>query len=151
MKDSQTVSTIRLKSSDCAIDGLGYGFLAGLAMMTALIGFGLLQGYSPVEVLARFAPPLAARGAQSAGLAHLAVSAVYGAIFGLVWPQLAHRRLPGWLAGLVFGSLLLVVARFLQTAMLDEALDLPFLQLLVAHLLYGGSLGWLFGRSRFDK
>jgi hypothetical protein len=146
MRDSRIISRSKPKASETAIDGLGYGFLAGLVMMVVLFGFGLFQGSSPAEVLDRFAPPLAERGTLTAGLAHLAVSAVYGAIFGLLWSQLATRRLPGWLVGLAYGLVLLLVARFLQVSMPDEALNLPFVQLLVAHLVYGGSLGGLFGR-----
>jgi hypothetical protein len=56
--------------------------------------------------------------------------------------------LSGWLFGLVYGLILLLVARFLQASVPNEMLDLPFIQLLLAHLVYGGSLGWLFGRRR---
>jgi ABC-type transport system involved in cytochrome c biogenesis permease subunit len=148
MRNLQPVSRTKPKASEWAIDGLGYGFLAGLVMMAVLMGFGLFQSSSPAEVLDRFAPPLAERGALTAGLAHLAVSAVYGAVFGLLWSQLARRRLSGWLVGLVYGLILLLVARFLQASVPNEMLDLPFIQLLLAHLVYGGSLGWLFGRRR---
>lgn len=150
MKNSQTISRSKPKASESAIDGLGYGFLAGLVMLAGLILFGLIQGNSPAVVLDRFAPPLADRNVMTAVLAHLAVSAVYGAIFGLLWSQLTGWRLPAWLAGLIYGLLLMLVARVLQASMPNEALNLPFVQLLVAHLLYGSSLGWLFGRKRLD-
>ena len=74
-------------------------------------------------------------------LLHLGVSAVYGAIFGLLQP-LVPRRLPGWVAGLAYGLVLFGLAHYvlLPRAQVGMA-ELPTSALLLGHIVYGLVLG----------
>ena len=101
MSDTPLLRQKEFTSGDAAIDGLFGGLLAGVVMAVFLVVAGLAVGDSPGEVLARFAPG----GAQSplGGLiAHLAVSGIYGALFGLGCQLVARRWIrsaPAWPGG----------------------------------------------------
>jgi len=135
---------------DAAVDGLLAGAGAGFVMAAYLWVVGLVQGLPAATVLGRFDPGPAASPLTGA-LVHLAVSGVYGAIFGLGWrlsgslPLL--RRVPVWALGTAYGLLLLGVAWLVilpGTGALVRDVPLPHLAL--AHLLYGATLGILAGR-----
>lgn len=136
---------------DAAIDGLLAGIGAGLAMALLLVVAVALSGDSPVAVMQRF-DPLGSDNLVTGTLAHLAVSAIYGAIFGLLF-LVAIRLRPalsrfGWLAGLVYGLLLYAIARGAFSAGVDSGLaDYSTPVLLLSHALYGLVAGFLVGRK----
>ena len=140
-----------IKASDAVVDGLFRGVLAGLGMGVYLALAGLAYGESPLGVLGRFDP--AAGGQPLVGLlAHLAVSAIYGALFGLLSLLFLRRSsLPGWTPlalGGVYGLLLFAVAWFALLPGVDSPLlGIPPLHFGLGHLLYGLALGWLVWRS----
>jgi hypothetical protein len=134
--------------ADAAVEGLLSGIAAGFAMAASLIGMGMVTGDTPASVLGRFDP--GGRGAPvTGGLAHLAVSGVYGILFGLGWHRV-HRRLsvlPDWVGGLVYGMALLGLAETLLLPGTGSPLgEIPAAQFALAHAVYGLSLGLLSGR-----
>ena len=119
-----------IKASDAVVDGLFRGVLAGLGM-----GVYLAIGQPLVGLLA-----------------HLAVSGIYGALFGLLSLLVLRRAgLPGWTPlalGGVYGLLLFAVAWFALLPGVDSPLlGIPPLHFGLGHLLYGLALGWLVRRS----
>ena len=77
---------------------------------------------------------------------HLAVSGIYGAIFGLLtylMPRRLFVRTPGWLAGLIYSAVLLLVALgILLPGLISPLAELPTLSLALGHVAYGLVLGW---------
>jgi hypothetical protein len=134
---------------DAAVDGLLAGAGAGVLMAAYLLGAGLLGGQDWRAILAQFDP-----GSQpqplTGTLAHLAVAAIYGAAFGaalrlvrLVWP-----RLPAWLAGLVYGLALWLLAQLVMGAQPGGGwlAGIAPLHFALAHLVYGLALGAIIRR-----
>jgi hypothetical protein len=124
------------------------GLVAGLVMALFLALTGLLSGTPLLATLGYFDPGRAGSWLTGA-LAHLAVSAIYGLIFGLLLRLvIAIRpslwRLP-WLWGAVYGLMLLGLARgVVLTAVASPLVHIAAWQLGLAHLLYGLVLGlWL--------
>ncbi len=145
-------SALRNKGvGDTAVDGLLAGILAGLAMAVYLILNGHFNGISPAATLGRFDPSLQGNWVPGT-LAHLAVSAVYGVIFALLfalpvrrWPAL--RRF-GWLVGLAYGLILLALARgVLLPAAGSALLQLGAVHFTLSHALYGVVLGYEVSRK----
>lgn len=141
------------KASDRIIDGLFAGIIAGVVMAAYLLLVGLILGDSPVESLLRFAlnegdSPLIG------GLFHLAVSAVYGAAFGLGYYLLA-RFWRGWQSiwsgialGAFYGLVLYALARMILLPGTNSALsEIPALHFAFAHLVFGICLGVILGRE----
>ena len=132
---------------DAAVDGLLAGLAAGVVMAVYLIVTGLMTGDGLSNILGRFAPgepttPLAG------ALSHLAVSAIYGALFG-VFSMPLQNRVPIWAAGLVYGIVLFLVAQYtLLPGTGSSLLEVSPVHFGIAHLLYGGVLGWQVGRKR---
>ena len=144
MRETKSALIRKASASDAVIDGLFAGLIAGVLMILVIILGGLLSGESPASVLERFstgqtASPLAG------GLLHLAVSGIYGGFFSLLvqWmPAGLRRRLPGWLAGLIYGLLLLGLAvTVLLPGLRSPLVELPFWTLALGHLAYGLMLG----------
>jgi hypothetical protein len=134
--------------ADAAVEGLLSGIAAGLLMALSLIGLGLITGDEPASILGRFDP-----GGQASpltgGLAHLAVSGVYGILFGLGWRLLQRRlpALPAWVGGLVYGVALFGLAETLLLPATGSPLgEIPAAQFGLAHAVYGLALGLLVGR-----
>lgn len=136
---------------DTAVDGLLAGAGAGIAMVLFLILAGFLLGNSPTLVLGRF--DIQVGGRPLVGLlTHIAISAIYGLIFAILflwlsrfWPFLLRW---GWLSGLVYGVLLYGIARGAFYAGTNSGLvQFAPLALLAAHLLYGLVLGLIIGRK----
>jgi hypothetical protein len=129
---------------DATVDGLQAGGAAGVVMAGYLLAAGLWGGQDWQTVLAQFDPgarPQALTGA----LAHLAVAAVYGAVFGFAWRlwPARWRRPPLWAAGLAYGLALLALALVVVRAQAGSGwlANSGPLNLGVAHMLYGLSLG----------
>lgn len=129
---------------DTAVDGLIAGLLAGTLMMLALMAGGLVTGTAPLVMLGYFDP--ARNGSWQTGLpAHLAVAAVYGVIFALLWRLAALlpsslRR--GWLLGAAYGVVLFGLARgIMGTAVVMPLQQIAGWNLALGHLVYGAVLG----------
>lgn len=150
MTNSKYILSKDNSTGDAAVDGLLSGIVAGLLMIAYLVIAGLLVGEKLSATLIRFDP--SQHDSAVLGLiGHLAMSSIYGAIFGVIlkaglsrWPSL-HRF--GWIAGLIYGAILLILAQ----AIFFQAADIPmakitFPHLIVAHLIYGLALGYLVAR-----
>lgn len=134
------------KLGDAAVDGLLGGLGAGLAMAVFLLAAELLGGIGAAVTLGRFAP--SGNGNPVTGaLSHLAVAAIYGAIFGgLTLP--IRNRIPQWLAGIIYGLVLFAIARGALLPGAGSALmEISPIYFAIAHVLYGGVLGWIVGRK----
>jgi hypothetical protein len=139
------ITTDRTKNtSDVIIDGL-FGGLAAGAVMAIMLGLtSFLINLAPVELFGRFSTG-EIRAPITGLLLHLAVSSIYGAIFSLFahWlPKALRRRLPAWLAGLIYATVLLFVALGVLIPGLQSPLsELPIWMLALAHAGYGLALG----------
>jgi hypothetical protein len=140
----------RTTIGDTAIDGLLAGIGAGLVMVLLLLAAGVLNGDSPADVIGRF-DPARSNNLITGLFTHFAVSATYGAIFGLLFlapvrlrPALARF---GWLTGLLYGLAVYAVAHSAIWAGMDSGLaHIPAVILLLAHAVYGFVIGLLVGR-----
>lgn len=136
--------------SDAAVDGLLYGLAAGLLMAMYLLAAAWTAGLSPGQVLGGLAPSSSA-SPLSGALTHLAVSGVYGLLYGLALRTLSRKPPQGtgaWAGGLIYGTVLWALARVvLLPASGSSLLDLPPAHVAIAHALYGLALGFLMGRS----
>ena len=151
MAPTNTYSSKSTTAGDAAVGGLFHGLVAGLAMAAYIVLIGLLQGIGPVMIWTRLGGAL--ENPVSGLLAHLAVSGVYGVIWGLIWWPI-HRRLPqlpAWLGGLVYGLLLLVIAQAAVAALNPLLMDIGLAHRAVAHLVYGLVLGLLTARSQASQ
>ena len=153
MKNSSILPNERLQAGDAAVKGLFNGFIAGLGMAVVLVAAGLISGVPAASTLAHFTPTPNS-SLLTGVLAHLAVSGIYGLVFGLLWSSvLRWLRLDsgGWqaiLAGGVYGVLLWLGAQYILLPTTGATLgSIPVGQFLIAHLAYGLILGWLFGRG----
>lgn len=77
---------------------------------------------------------------------HLAVSAIYGIMFGtLVWPlftRFSSRKLNAWIAGLAFGGFLFLMAQIAVLPITNSPLgDIPSWQWGIGHAIYGLVIG----------
>lgn len=154
MVRTERMVTERVRTAgDAAVDGLLAGAGGGIAMAAFLVASGLLAGAGPASTLARFDPSGAGSASLLAGgLIHLAVSAVYGLLFGVLYRLIGRGRLAGRTAGaligLVFGLALLLVAQGLAATAAGAVLrEIPALHFAVAHLVYGAVTGWLVARN----
>lgn len=132
-----------------AVSGLFAGIVGGLAMLAAMVIQALLLGGTAGKMLSRFS--LGASGSPLGGaLTHVAVSAVYGVIFGLLLHGLRSAwqgHIPGWLAGLVFAMVLLLLAFGVVLPNTAPGLaELPPSFLVIGHLAYGLGLGLAYRR-----
>jgi hypothetical protein len=150
---TQELSATRKKitTGDAAVDGLLAGIVGGVAMAVFLLVVGAFSGVSPADVIGRFDP--AHSNSPLAGfLTHLAVSAIYGVIFGLLFLALVQLRPRparlGWLVGLIYGLVLFAIARGAILAGVDSGLaQYTTTILLVAHAIYGAVTGIVTGRK----
>lgn len=143
---------IREKSGgDTAVDGLLAGIVAGLGMTAYLILTGLLSGVPATVMLGRFDPGMDGRWLIGT-LAHLAVAGVYGVVFALLFGVVVRIRPSllrfGWLLGLVYGLVLVGLARGVLLPVAGSALmEIATVQLVIAHVVYGLVLGFVVGRK----
>ena len=153
MKNSSILPKDQLQAGDAAVKGLFNGFLAGIGMAVVLVAAGLLSGMPAASTLEHFTP-VSSGGPLAGVLAHLAVSGIYGMVFGLLWSTILRwvRADSGawWaiLSGAAYGLLLWLGAQFILLPTTGATLgSMPAGQFLLAHLVYGLVLGWLFGRG----
>ncbi len=137
-----------MSMGETAVDGLLAGLGGGVVMAFFLVMAGWLAGTPPLTTLAYFDP--GQTGSWLAGLlAHLAVSAIYGVMFGLLLGVVGRIRPSlvrwGWLLGLGYGLLLWLLAMALVVTAVGAPLaQIPAWQFGLAHLVYGLALGlWL--------
>ena len=139
---------------DAAVSGLFGGLGAGFLMAVFLALVGLLSGRGLGTYLGYFAFGEPAAPLQGL-LAHLAVSGVYGLLFGLGWRWMRGKRLrhvPGWMGGLVYGILLWVLALAVILPGTDSPLRLiPPGLLAAAHGIFGLALGFMVGGKQGKK
>ena len=147
MTTSNSTSSTQQKSvGDTAVDGLLAGLVGGVAMALFLVVIGWLSGAPPQTTLAYFAP--AQTGSSLPGLlSHLAVSAIYGVVFGLLMGMVGRLR-PSllrwlWLWGVGYGlGLWLLGAGVVLTAVASPLVQIPAWEFAAAHLLYGLVVGY---------
>ncbi len=126
---------------DAAVDGLLAGLWAGVVMAIYLLVTGVVGGDALGNILGRFAPGEPTTPVAGA-LSHLAVAAIYGAMFG-VMANVLRKRVPIWAAGLVFGLGLFLIAQYALLPGTGSALlEVSPVHFGIAHGLYGGMLGW---------
>lgn len=138
---------------DAAVEGLIYGIAAGLVLVLFVIAFEWLAGVMPLEVLSYFG--VDAGAAPWAGLfTHVAVSGIYGVVFGMlalgVARLLGERMTPGvrLMLGALYGLLIFVVAEWIILPRTSSPLaEMPVWALALGHVLYGVVLAWLVGRK----
>jgi hypothetical protein len=119
-------------------------------MLAFLLLVGLLAGEAPAVTIARFSVPGQETTPIASAFLHLGVSAVYGSLFGLLFhllPLKIRRGIWKWLAGLVFGLLLYLLASgILLPASGSLLLETPAVILAAAHAAYGLVAGiWIKG------
>ncbi len=144
----------RLNAGDAAVEGLLNGILAGVAMALLLVLVQAAGGVAPLAVLSYF--DLGENASPFVGaFTHIAVSGIYGVIFGMVAAILARAigermSLAVWLLlGLGYGLLVFGVAEWIVLPRtLSPLRELPPWLFASAHVLYGLVLGLLAGRSR---
>jgi Family of unknown function (DUF6789) len=151
VRTERTADERRRTAGDAAVDGLLAGAVAGVAMAVYLVAASLLAGEGPASVLARF-DPVRPGSPLIGAVMHLAVSAVYGLLFGVIYRLIGRGRLSGRTAGalmgLVYGLVLLLLAQGLTLTGAGATLrEIPVAQFAIAHLVYGLILGWLVARS----
>lgn len=140
-----------ITTGDAAVDGLFGGVVAGVLMAAYLVVVGLVTGEGPGTLLGRFAAGEGTSPATGA-LLHLAVSGVYGTLFGAGWHLIVRHRgpsRPAWAGGLAYGLVLLIVSEVAFLAGAESPLQkIPLVHWAVAHGIYGLVLGFLTNRQR---
>ena len=136
---------------DAAVDGLLAGVAAGIVMILFLLAAGLITRDSPVMVLGRFDLQAASRPVVGL-LTHIAISAIYGLFFGVLFVALVRIRPAllrwSWFAGLVYGLILYGIAQAAFMAGANSGLvQFSSIILLLAHLIYGLIIGGVIQRK----
>ena len=136
---------------DLAVDGLLTGMAASLAMGVALLLLQFLDGVGPAELLGRF-DPANDGSAAGGGLMFLAVAGLYGVVYAVVYRLLPSSSMIwkrfSWLIGAIYGLGLWLAAQYIFLPGFNSALEaIPSSHFAVAHLVYGVTLGYLWGRS----
>lgn len=150
MADIGTLHNEKMTAGDSAVNGLLSGILAGAAMTAYLIVALGVSGESPADVLNRFGSAEGATSPLIGAVSHLAMSAIYGALFSLIWRWIArrsHRRGLALLGGLMYAGFIFAIAELiLLPAVGSPLLDIP-LHFGIGHAIYGVTLGLLVKRS----
>ena len=146
MAQRKPITAASKSFGDLAVDGLLQGLAAGAMMLAFLLVVGMVDGVAPAAVLARFGLPGSAT-AVTGLLGHLAVSAVLGLVWGMLYGSLLRRvAVPAWVLGAAYGLALYVGAALFVVGATGLADFAPW-ALLAAHLAYGVTLGLLSGRA----
>jgi len=153
MKDVRLLARSQATFGDVAVNGLIAGVGAGILMAAYLAASGFVLGEGPGVVLSRFDP--AAQPLPQIGiLTHLAVSAVYGILFGLSERVILRDLVTAGrstLLGLLYGLGLFVLAEVVLLPGTGSHLAaIPPIHLGIAHAIYGISLGFL-SRSQHSE
>jgi hypothetical protein len=154
MSNSQQLMRARSSIGDAAVDGLLNGVIAGVVMAIYLLVSGVLTSAGLAATLSAFDLGQGTSPVRGA-LIHLAVAAIYGMVFSLLFRLLGRGRSIGRggnvFIGLAYGLLLWAITQIAFATGINVALSsLPTVHLAVAHLVYGAALGWLAGRPRAE-
>jgi hypothetical protein len=154
MSDSQPLMRARSSIGDAAVDGLLNGVVAGVVMAIYLMISGVLTGAGLAATLSAFDLGQGASPVRGA-LIHLAVAAIYGMVFSLIYRLIGRGRSisrgGNVIIGLAYGLLLWLITQVAFVAGINVALSsLPMAPFAVAHVVYGAVLGWLAGRVRAE-
>lgn len=154
MSNSQPLIKVRSSSGDAAVDGLLHGVGAGIVMAIYLMGINLLMGTGVAATLSAFDLGEGTSPVRGA-LIHLAVAAIYGMLFSLIYRLIGRGRSIGRggnsAIGLGFGLLMWLITQLAFAAGINVALSsLPAAHFAVAHGVYGLMLGWLTSRPQVD-
>ncbi|OGO40880.1 MAG: hypothetical protein A2W36_02290 [Chloroflexi bacterium RBG_16_58_14] len=157
MADTTKIARKEVSFSEAIVDGLYAGVLAGLVMAALLALMALLRSESLGALFTRFDPTPAAAPLKGF-LLHLAVSGVYGIIYGLIWflvsisPRTAPRTWQAVLLGAVYAAGLFFLGWMILLPASGSSLrQLPWWDLGLAHLAYGAALGYLVYRRGLDR
>jgi hypothetical protein len=150
MADIGTFHSEKTTAGDAAVNGLLNGMLAGAVMAAYLIVALGISGESLVDVLSRFGSANGAMSPLVGAVSHLAMSAIYGIGFALIWRWIARRSQRRGLAlvgGLIYAGFLFTIAELiLLPAAGSPLLDIP-LHFGIGHAIYGVTLGLFTRRS----
>ena len=150
MADIGTFHPEKTTVGDTAVTGLFNGMLAGVGMAAYLILALGISGESPADVLSRFGSANGATSPLIGAVSHLAMSAIYGIVFALIWRWIARRSKSRGLAllgGLIYAGFIFAIAELiLLPAAGSPLLDIP-LHFAIGHVIYGVTLGLLTRRS----
>jgi hypothetical protein len=154
MSNSQPLIRARSSIGDAAVDGLLNGVVAGVVMAIYLMISGVLTGAGLAATLSAFDLGQGVSPVRGA-LIHLAVAAIYGMVFSLIYRLIGRGRSIGRggnvLIGLAYGLLLWLITQIAFAAGINVVLSsLPAVHFAAAHLAYGALLGWLASRTRAD-
>jgi hypothetical protein len=154
MSNSQPLIRTRSSVGDTAVDGLLNGVVAGVVMAIYLVTSGVLTGVGIATILSAFDLGQGTSPVRGV-LIHLAMAAIYGMVFSLIYRLIGRGRSIGRsgsvMIGLVYGLLLWVITQIAFATGVNVALSsLPAMHLAVAHVIYGAALGWLAGRTRAE-
>jgi hypothetical protein len=146
MSNSQPLLRARSSIGDGAVDGLLNGVVVGIVMAIYLVISGVLTGAGLGATLSAFDLGQGASPVRGA-LIHLAVAAIYGMVFSLIYRLIGRGRSISRggtvLIGVAYGLLLWLITQLALAAGINVALSsLPAAHLAVAHGIYGGMLGW---------
>ena len=152
MSNSQPLMRARSSIGDAAVDGLLNGVVAGVVMAIYLMISGVLAGVDIAAILSAFDLGQGASPVRGA-LIHLAVAAIYGMAFSLIYRLIGHGRSIGRggtiIMGAAFSLVLWMITQIAFAADIQVALSsLPAAHLALAHGIYGVTLGWLTGRAQ---
>ena len=147
MSNSQPLIRARSSIGDAAVDGLLNGVVAGIVMAIYLVISGVLTGVGLVATLSAFDLGQGTSPVRGA-LIHLAMAAIYGMVFSLIYRLIGRGRSIGRggnvIIGLAYGLLLWLITQIAFATGINVALgSLPTVHLAVAHVIYGVVLGWL--------
>jgi hypothetical protein len=143
---TETGQPSRLGSA--AVDGLIAGAVAGVAMLGYLL---LTSGDAPIDLLNRFTGAGVLPSPLLGAVGHLAVSAIYGMTFAIVWKLLRGSQRPALrvIGGVVYGLMLFALAQaIILPGTESPLLALPTLHWGIAHLIYGLVLGLVYRSTR---
>jgi len=154
MSNSQPLIRARSSIGDAAVDGLLNGVMAGVVMAIYLMISGVLTGTGVAATLNAFDLGQGTSPVRGV-LIHLAVAAIYGMVFSLLYRLIGRGRSIGRggnvLIGLAYGLLLWLITQITFAAGINVALSsLPATHFAVAHALFGLVLGWLIGRKQMQ-
>ena len=152
MDDSKSLMRAHNSVGDAAVDGLLHGVVAGLVMAIYLVLIGVVTGAGVAATLSAFDLGPGASPVRGA-LIHLAVAAIYGMVFSLIYRLIGRGRSisrgGNVLIGVAYGLLLWLITQIAFAAGINVALSsLPTVHFAMAHALFGLTLGWLIGRTQ---
>ena len=154
MSNSQPLTRARSSIGDAAVDGLLNGVAAGVVMAIYVMISGVLTGAGLAATLSAFDLGQGASPVRGA-LIHLAVAAIYGMVFSLIYRLIGRGRSISRggdvLIGVAYGLLLWLITQVAFAGGISVALSsLPAVHFAVAHALFGLTLGWLIGRKQMQ-